>query len=256
MFKEEYMKLANLGLAKINLLHKNPLGYLMMSMLAGAYMSFGVFLVFTAGGLLNGSPAAKLVMGASFAVALSLVVMAGGELFTGNNLCTAAGIAKKQISFADATRLSLACWLGNLAGSVLFSWLFSLTGLYSGGTLTAVTDSAAMKMTAGFVPLLSRGILCNILVCLAVWCATKLNSEAGKLMMVFWCIFAFFATGFEHSIANMTTLTLALIDSAGNEAISLGGYFYNLFVVTLGNMIGGCIFVAVPYYVVSREKDE
>ena len=72
--------------------------------------------------------------------------------------------------------------------------------------------------------------------------------------MVFWCLLAFFATGFEHSVANMTLLTLALIDNGGNEAISMGGYWFNLAVVTLGNMIGAILFVALPYHIGSRDK--
>ncbi|MBR6473065.1 MAG: formate/nitrite transporter family protein, partial [Firmicutes bacterium] len=105
-----------------------------------------------------------------------------------------------------------------------------------------------------FIPLLARGILCNTLVCLAVWCGFRAKSDAGKLIMIFWCLLAFFATGFEHSIANMTLLTLSLINNGGNEAISFGGYCYNLIVVTLGNMIGGILFVALPYSAASREK--
>jgi nitrite transporter NirC len=72
--------------------------------------------------------------------------------------------------------------------------------------------------------------------------------------MVFWCILAFFATGFEHSIANMTLLTLSLINNGGNEAISMGGYWFNLITVTIGNMIGAIVFVALPYSIASREQ--
>ena len=108
-------------------------------------------------------------------------------------------------------------------------------------------------MTAGFVPLLARGILCNTLVCLAVWCGFRCRTEAGKLIMVFWCILAFFATGFEHSVANMTLLTLALISNGGNPAITMGGYWFNLLTVTAGNMIGAVLLVALPYHAASRE---
>ena len=74
--------------------------------------------------------------------------------------------------------------------------------------------------------------------------------------MVFWCIVAFFATGFEHSVANMTILALALINNGGNEAVAVGGYLYNLALVSLGNMIGGVLFVAVPYIVAAKEKSK
>ena len=131
---------------------------------------------------------------------------------------------------------------------MLLALIFNATGLYSDATLSAMTGAAAAKMTAGFVPLLARGTLCNMLVCLAVWCSFRCKTESGKLIMVFWCILAFFATGFEHSVANMTLLTLALLNNGGNAAISMGGYWFNLLTVTLGNMIGGILLVAVPYY--------
>jgi len=99
-----------------------------------------------------------------------------------------------------------------------------------------------------------RGVLCNILVCLAVWCGTKLKSESAKLIMIFWCLFAFITSGFEHSIANMTLLTVSLL-APFEKAVSLSGYFYNLSIVTLGNMVGGIVFVAVPYYLASKKKE-
>lgn len=107
-------------------------------------------------------------------------------------------------------------------------------------------------MAAGFLPLLSRGILCNILVCVAVWCGFKCKSEAGKLIMIFWCLFVFITAGFEHSIANMTLLTVGLLEPS-TYAVTLGGFAYNLLVVTLGNMIGGILFVAVPYCIIAKQ---
>lgn len=254
MFKEEFNAAANGAAGKLKLLNSNPLGYFLLSMLAGAYIGFGILLVFTLSGALAGAPYTKLVMGCCFGVALSLVVIAGAELFTGNNLVMTAGVLRKTVTLGDACKLWIVCWLGNLAGSVLLALIFSMTGLYSDATLGAMTTAAAGKMTAGFLPLLARGILCNTLVCLAVWCGFRAKSDAGKLIMIFWCLLAFFATGFEHSIANMTLLTLSLLNNGGNEAISMGGYWYNLIVVTLGNMIGGILFVALPYSAASREK--
>ena len=235
MFNEEFTAASRGAAAKSALLKKNPAGYFLLSMLAGAYIGFGILLVFTLSGALAGAPYTKLVMGCCFGVALSLVVIAGAELFTGNNLVMTAGLLRKTVTVADALKLWGVCWLGNLA-------------------LGAMTGAAAAKMTAGFIPLLTRGMLCNTLVCLAVWCGFRAKSDAGKLLMVFWCLLAFFATGFEHSIANMTLLTLALINNGGNEAISMGGYWFNLIVVTLGNMIGAILFVALPYHFASKEK--
>lgn len=254
MFKDEFMAAANGAAAKSRLLKNNPLGYFLLSVLAGVFIGVGVLLVFTLSGSLGGAPETKLVMGCCFGVALSLVVMAGAELFTGNNLVMTAGILKKTVTISDAVKLWVVCWIGNLIGGALIAFLFSLTGLYTDATLTAMTGAAAAKMTAGFIPLLTRGMLCNMLVCLAVWCGFRCKTESGKLIMIFWCLLAFFATGFEHSIANMTLLTLALINNGGNEAITMGGYWHNLLTVTLGNMIGAILLVAFPYYIVSQDK--
>ena len=253
MFKEEFLAAAKGAAAKSNMLKSNPGGYFLLSMLAGMFIGFGILLVFTLSGALQGAPYTKLVMGSCFAVALSLVVIAGAELFTGNNLVMAAGMLKRTVTTAEAIKLWVICWVGNLLGSVLLAILFYATGLYSDATLGAMTGAAAAKMTAGFMQLLTRGILCNMLVCLAVWCGFRCKSESGKLIMIFWCILAFFTTGFEHSIANMTLLTLALINNGGNEAITIGGYCYNLLTVTMGNMIGAIALVALPYYAATKE---
>ena len=256
MFKNEFTMLADGAAGKVRKMHSDPLAYFLLSMLAGIYVGFGVLLAFTLGGVLSGSPAVKLVMGASFGVALSLVVMAGAELFTGNNLAMTAGLFQKKVSVKDMVLLWIYCWLGNLAGAALLAVLFYGTGLYTDATLTAITGAAAAKMTAGPVALFTRGILCNMLVCIAVWCGTRLKSESGKLIMIFWCLFAFFTSGFEHSVANMTTLTLALINDGGNAAISIGGYFYNLGIVSVGNIVGGAVLIAVPYYLAGRKAPE
>ena len=104
------------------------------------------------------------------------------------------------------------------------------------------------------LPLFFRGALCNMLVCLAVWCGFRCKSESAKLIMIFWCLFAFITTGFEHSIANMTLFTSAiLLDGTGT--ITLTGYMYNLFFVTLGNMAGAILGLAIPYGMIGKKKE-
>ena len=245
MFKDTYDATANTAAAKVSFMKKNPAGFFILSMLAGAYIGFGVLLAFTIGGLLNGQPYAKVVMGLSFGVALSLVVIAGAELFTGNNLVLSAGVFKGTVKMREALGLWLFCWVGNACGSILLAFIYKATGLGTGDVAAFMANAALGKMTAGPGALIARGILCNILVCLAVWSANRCKSDSGKLIMIFWCLFAFITTGFEHSVANMTLLTIALLTPAGT-AVSIGGWFYNLLLVTLGNMIGGIVFVSLP----------
>ncbi len=252
MFRNDVEKNVSAAVNKVSMLKRNPLGYFILSMLAGAFVGIGVLLAFTVGGLLNGLPYCKVVMGLSFGVALSLVIMAGSELFTGNNMVMTLGILEKKITFAEAAKLWAICWIGNLAGALVLSLIYSLTGLGVGDTATFIAAGAAAKMGAGPIQLIFRGVLCNFLVCLAVWSCNRATSDSGKLIMIIWCLFAFITTGFEHSIANMSLLTIALMNPMG-QAVTLGGYFYNLILVTFGNMIGGIVFVALPYYVASRK---
>lgn len=254
MYFEDFSAVMQAAKAKTAFLKSNPTGYLLASALAGAYVGFGILLIFTIGGMLNGLPYVKVVMGCAFGIALSLVVIAGAELFTGNNFIVSAGIMGKTVLWKDAVRLFLVCYLGNWAGSVLLAFVFAGAGFASGATGEFIAASAAAKMGIDFVPLFLRGVLCNILVCLASWCAYRCKSESGKLIMIFWCLFAFITCGFEHSVANMTLLTIALIEPF-DAAVSLSGYFYNIITVTLGNMFGGIIFLAVPYFIIAKKKE-
>lgn len=254
MFREEVAAVAKAAENKRELLRKNPVGYFIASMLAGAYVGFGTLLIFTIGGLLDGAPYTRIVMGVSFGIALSLVVMAGSELFTGNNMVMAVGVLNKSVTLGQTAKLWLVCWLGNWTGAVLLAVLFWAAGYANGSVGSFIATTAAAKMSVPLLPLLLRGVLCNILVCLGVWCASKCKSESGKLIMIFWCLFAFITCGFEHSIANMTLLTVALL-SPMEAAVSGGGYLYNLLVVTLGNMLGGILMVALPYHIIAKRKD-
>ena len=249
MFTDVFDAVTAAARSKADYLKKNPAGYFILSMLAGMFIGFGVLLTNSIGGQLQGAACTKVVLGCSFAVALSLVIMAGAELFTGNTMVMSAGVMKKKVNLSEAAWLWIVCWIGNLVGSVILGALFTGTGLASDAVLDFMVSGTAAKTGASAVALFTRGILCNILVCLAVWCATKLKSESAKLIMTFWCLYAFITSGFEHSIANMTLFSATLMNSS---AVSMSACAYNLAVVTLGNMVGGILFVAVPYFLASR----
>lgn len=253
MFQNEIEKITNAGKNKINLLEKNPLGYFFASSLAGIYVGFGILLIFTVGGLLTGLPGAKIAMGASFGIALSLVIMAGSELFTGNNLIMGISSMQKEIPWRKSIKLWTICWIGNFAGSIFLALLFVYSGLNKGATAEFIAATTLAKTTVPILQLFLRGMLCNALVCLAVWCSIKLQSESAKLIMVWWCLFAFITCGFEHSIANMTLLTVGLLNPMG-QAITFAGYLTNIIVVTLGNMAGAFVFLVIPYVSISKEK--
>jgi nitrite transporter NirC len=246
---ESFVKSAQ---AKLGHANSSPAGFFVASMLAGAYVGFGILLIFVLG---SSAPPEwrKLVMGLSFGIALTLVVIAGAELFTGHTMFMALRRYSGQGSYGDIAKTWTITWVGNLAGSVLLAALFALGG---GSGILDKPDGflmtvAAGKMSAPWFVLLARAILCNWLVCLALWMSARVQSEAAKCIVIFWCLFAFIACGFEHSIANMTVLAIAMF---GNhpETVSIAGFAYNMLWVTLGNIIGGAVFVAGSYFVATH----
>lgn len=254
MFSEEINKVAQAAKAKSNLLKSGKVKYLLSSMLAGLYVGLGIMLIFSIGGILASaeSPFTKIVMGLSFGVALSLVIMAGSELFTGNNFIMMIGSLKKTVTLLDTIKIWIFSFIGNLLGSIIGAYAFYAAGLARGPVGQFILSASATKMALPIHELIFRGILCNILVCLAIWCSFKMKEETGKLIMIFWCLFAFITTGFEHSVANMTLLSIGLF-IPHTAVVSLSGFIYNLSFVTLGNMIGGALVLAIPYYLISKE---
>ena len=254
MFRDEFTSVCNSAKGKLNLLNNNPVGYVIAAVMAGIFIAFGGFVMLTVGGNLGTTGAGKVVMSASFAAALSLVVMAGAELFTGNNFVMASGAMAGEVKWGDAVKLWVICYVGNLVGSLLAAVIFHFAGLASGAVGETIATVAAAKMGGAPVALFMKAIFCNMLVCLAVWCGAKMKTESGKLVMIFWCIFVFVVCGFEHSVANMTIMAAGLLDPNGVAGLSIGGYVYNLVIVTIGNMIGGILFVAWQYYMIQKSK--
>lgn len=259
MIKATVAKMANLAPTKIAAMENSLAKYFLASMFAGIYVGFGIILIFSIGGPLKElSPAfTKLAMGASFGVALTLVIFAGSELFTGNNMIMTIGSLSKTVTWKATLKLWLVCYVGNLAGSVLLAYVMSESGLIDkGATKELLTTVSSAKMNAPILQLFIRGVLCNILVCLAVWMAAATKSDSAKLILIFWCLFAFIGSGFEHSIANMTLLGMGLFENGGSEAVTWAGYVRNLVPVTLGNIVGGAVFMGAGYWYIAGKKGE
>lgn len=265
MTEETVMEAAGAAAKKARYLTGNPLGYFVLSMLAGIYVGFGIVLIFALGAplLAANSPAAKLAMGASFGIALSLVIIAGSELFTGNNMVMAIGLLRRTVSPWAVGAVWLVSFAGNLAGSLALAWLVVRSGVLGAPPhLGVIEKTVTGKMTLSFGTLFYRGLLCNWLVCLAVWSALRTKSEAGRLIMIFWCLFAFIAAGFEHSVANLYLIPLGMFlrATAGGDvpqqgplaALDFAGLLHNLVPVTLGNIVGGAGMVALVYTLVYR----
>jgi len=245
-----YEKLRTAGEKKVKLFRSGKKEYFVFSMLAGFFVGLCMILVNVIAGMLVGVPGLKVLQGASFAAALSLVIFAGSELFTGNVFVMTTGLMQHTVSVRVAIGLCVFCWIGNLAGSMLVAALFMGTGQLQGPVLEAVNASVYAKaLSPTFMEIVARGILCNILVCLAVWCCYRMNSESGKLIMIFWCLYLFVICGYEHSIANMTLFSMKIF--AGADAATIGHIVKNLIASTLGNTVGGSA-LALAYWPIAR----
>ncbi len=250
MFKNEMQKIADASVKKVEFMKKSPVGYTILSALAGIYLGFGITLIFSVGGPIaaaGGGGYLKLIMGVSFGIALSLVIFAGSELFTGNNMIFAISRLAKRVGIGSIVMLFTMCFIGNFIGSAFLGWLVVEGGSLTEASQALVLKVAAMKMGLGAKEAFLRGILCNWLVCLAVWISLRTQSETAKLIMIFWCLFAFIGSGFEHSIANQSLMSMAMFLPHGAE-ISLAGFIHNQVFVTLGNLIGGGAFVGLVYW--------
>lgn len=219
--------------------------YLLSSMLAGAYVGVAIVVLFSVSAPLvaSGSPAARLVQAAVFGLALTLVVFAGAELFTGNAMVMVQGWWKGTVRARDALVVGAVSLLGNLVGSVLLAVAVHAGGTTTGPVAEVVGAAAAAKDAAGGGQLFWRAVLCNALVCLALWMAARATTDGAKLAVLWWGLLAFIGAGFEHSIANMTTFSLAALDgSIGWDALAR-----NLLWTVPGNVVGGGLVVGLGY---------
>ena len=229
-----------------------------LSLLAGFYIAFGAELatVVTSDAATHlGLGVSRLLGGSVFSLGLMLVVVCGAELFTGNVLLAKAAL-HGRISWGKVAENWGVVILGNLAGSLLFAWLMSETGLWQTGRIGEhAVGIAAAKCQLDYWPAFVRGILCNWLVCLAVFMATAARDIAGKMLACYMPIMAFVASGFEHNVANMYFIPAGLfVDRAlgvQTAGLTWGNFVIgNLVPVTLGNIVGGGVFVAFAYWFV------
>ncbi|MBD8500427.1 formate/nitrite transporter family protein [Paenibacillus arenosi] len=254
MYKQNVETIAEAGAAKRDHMKQQPFGYFIATLLAGAYVGLGIILIFSIGAPLAqaSSPYQSLVMGASFGIALTLVIMAGAELFTGNNMIYTISTLAGKTTIKDTLLNWIIVFLGNLLGALILALLVKAAGLFDAAPADhLIFNAATKKMTAPFSELFFRGILCNWLVCLAIWMSMRLKSEGAKMFAIWWCLFAFISSGYEHSVANMTLLSVAMLLPNHPETIHLAGWLHNMLPVTLGNMVGGILFVGFTYWTIS-----
>jgi formate transporter FocA len=259
-------KAENIGVTKAN---TGPLRTFALAVLAGAFIAMGAVFMTTVTAGASGVLAygvTRILGGLAFCLGLILVVVAGAELFTGNNLIVMAWAGRK-VSTGKLLRNWFIVYVGNFVGSVVTAYGMFLSSQYMFGKgavgLNALTIANA-KVGHDFIPALVLGVFCNALVCLAVWLCMSARTTVDKIMAIIFPISAFVAAGFEHSIANMYFIPVALFIKNGApeefwttigqtpadfSAITWGNFFVaNLLPVTIGNIIGGALMVGLVYW--------
>jgi len=223
-----------------------------LGFLAGVFISIGaaLYVMVMTGNDLGFGPG-RLLGGVAFSIGLVLVVIAGAELFTGNTLIVMAW-ADGKVGLGALLRNWIVSFFANTAGALAFAVLIWMSGILAfGGQTETIVKIAEAKLALPFDVALVRGILCNMLVCLAVWLSFAAHDVVGKVVVIIFPIAAFVALGFEHSIANLYLIPLGVM--AGAEG-NLTGLVMNLIPVTLGNIIGGAGGVAMIYWVIYRRR--
>jgi len=252
--KEIAERVENVGVTKANL---PLLSMTALGVLAGGFIGLGALfatVVFSDGSL--SFALGRVLGGLVFSLGLILVVVAGAELFTGNNLLVMAWVSRRIPTGKLLENLAVVL-LANFVGAAGLAWLVSLSGHanLNGGALgkTAIAIATA-KCALPFAEAFCKGVLCNLLVCLAVWLALAGRTVTDKILAIVFPISAFVAAGFEHSVANMYFIPLGLFlgGSEAAGALTWGGFMHNLIPVTLGNLVGGAVLVGLVYWVIYR----
>lgn len=238
-----------------------------LGILAGGFIGLGaLYYTIVASDINLGFAASRVLGGVVFSLGLILVIVAGAELFTGNNLLVMAWVGKR-ISTGELLKNWIIVYAANFIGASGLALLVYLSyhwGMADGAIGAAAVKIAAYKTSLPFWKAFFNGILCNILVCLAVWLAFAGRNVVDKIIAIVFPISAFVAAGFEHSVANMYFISLGILlqdvvpaaEMANINSLNMTGFVHNLIPVTIGNIIGGGIMVALVYYMVYGRADK
>ncbi|MGN0261312.1 MAG: formate/nitrite transporter family protein [Eggerthellaceae bacterium] len=243
-----------------------PFRCFVLAILAGMFIGCGaLFMTYVKSDAGLGFAAASVGGAACFSLGLILVVVAGAELFTGNNLMVMGALSGK-VTWGAVLKNWVIVWVGNFVGSLILVGI--VAGANSAGMNGGEVGSMMMTVAAGKISLpastiIFRGIMCNFLVCLAVWMGFAGKTVIDKIFTCMFPVTAFVAMGFEHCVANMFFLPMGIIaksmgvaytGSANIDVLTWGGALYNIGFATLGNLIGGAIFVGVLYWLAYAKR--
>ena len=270
---DDVQKFSEAAVNKAKLLKEHPGKYFLRAVMAGFFIVVAMIFSNVVGNTFQSTDPAwgKLLGGIVFAIAVLLIVFIGAELFTGNNLVMAFGAYDKKVSWAQVGKVWLVSYIGNFVGCLILSVIFVLAG--ASGTADYYAGFIGNKLSIPAGEMFFRAILCNFFVCLAVACGMKCKNEVAKFFMIILCIAGFVVAGFEHCVANMFYIPAGILASLNPAYVAKAEEAYgitaeqiatltplhslaNFIPVTLGNMLGGMIFVGLPLYLIYKKNWE
>lgn len=243
-----------------------------LAILAGSFIALAAVAANTSSATIENGSIAKILSALAFPGGIIMVIFAGAELFTSDCMMIIATLSKR-ISYKDLIRSLLWVYLGNFTGALIVAFLIyssNQLSLFDNALAILTIKTAVKKISLGFIPAISLGILCNFVVCIAVAMAAGVESAISKVAVVYFPIFIFVVGGFEHCVANMyyipvalfaklnpTYLQLAIEHGIEVEKLTISNFLlYNMLPVTIGNLIGGVLFVGAYYYMLYLRKAE
>lgn len=243
-----------LALKKLDIYKQSRIRYISRSVLASMFIGFGVIVAFKTGNFfyLVESPFAYPMAALTFGAAIILIAFGGGDLFTGNTFYYTYAALRGRLGWFQVFKLLVYSYAGNIIGAILFALLIYTTGLFAvPESRTFLLSVVEKKLHAPFWQLFFRGILCNWLVCLAFFIPMSFKESGAKMFSMMLFVFCFFISGYEHSIANMATFSIALVLEY-SETVNFAGVIRNLIPVTIGNLIGGEFMMGMMYYYANK----
>ncbi|WP_018664139.1 formate/nitrite transporter family protein [Heyndrickxia acidiproducens] len=247
-----------LAINKKKVLEASLLRYVTKAALASMFIGFAIIICYRlAEPFFDAkSPVTSFMSSIFFGAALVMIMFGGGELFTGNTMMFSMSTLKKATTWKDTGKNWVATYSGNIIGAVMFGLFIHYSGLYA----DTENSQFLMNVVGGKISLTTtqmffRSVLCNWLVCLAFWVPINVKGDGAKIASMMLLVFGFVISGYEHSIANMVLFVLALA-APHPDAITIAGMLHNLGVVTLGNIIGGGVFVGAMYAFLTTKKQD
>lgn len=253
MLTKDVEAMAQAAVNKAGLCNEHFGKYFMRAIMAGFFIVVATILSNVSAAVLYPTypQFAKLLGAFLFSIAIVLIVFIGGELFTGNNMTMAMGAYNGSCSVKDVVKVWIVSYIGNFIGAFILGAIFVGSGASHDIMVNYYNSFIDAKLSIAPMEMVLRGIMCNFMVCIAVLTGTRMKSESGKLIVMFCVIMAFVVAGFEHCIANMGTFSIAYMLLGG---INLGLVAKSMLFVTIGNIIGGAVLLALPLKVMSAEN--